>query len=42
MAPGVERAVHDVADPVVPNRAWVSEYNARYERFLELYETLYG
>ena len=42
VAPGVERAVHDVADPVVPNRAWVSEYNARYERFLELYETLYG
>ncbi|MDN5558467.1 MAG: gluconokinase [Ruaniaceae bacterium] len=42
VAPGIERTIHETADPVVPNRAWVSEYNARYERFCELYETLYG
>lgn len=42
VAPDVERAVHEAADPVTPNRAWVAEYNARYERFCELYETLFG
>lgn len=41
-APGVARAVHDDADPVTPTRAWVAEYNARYERFCELYDALYG
>lgn len=42
VAPGAPRAHHDDAEPVIPNRSWVTEYNARYERFCELYEILYG
>lgn len=42
LAPGVERAVPEFGDAIEPEESREALYNARYRRFLEMYERLFS